>query len=260
MLHNIATLSLFLCTLLITQVQSLPNGAPKCKINPMIIQNGHKVAASTIEYTFSNKVLTYMPGGPAIAITISGGTAFKGILTYVTGNSTKQDSALAPNGVNDHVGVFTVPAGLRPQTTTSCQANTVNNDAPKSTLTHAMPLNAQTPFTLMWTPPATNRGPVTVNAVISVGTMNTPWEVVPSITLMPAGGGAAAPGGNAAAGGVKNVPVAANPPANANAAKPAPALPVANPAPVAVAKPANAPKPAKAKAAATPVANAVDAD
>ncbi|KAJ3270581.1 hypothetical protein HDU76_011152 [Blyttiomyces sp. JEL0837] len=55
---------------------------------------------------------TYNPGGPAI--TIMGGTAFKRILTYVT-TGTTQDSTLAPNGVNAHVGVFTVPGGLRPQ-------------------------------------------------------------------------------------------------------------------------------------------------
>ncbi|KAJ3281120.1 hypothetical protein HDU76_009007, partial [Blyttiomyces sp. JEL0837] len=99
---------------LISVVSALPNGAPKCKINPSIIQNGHKTAASTVGYTFDMPA-TYTPGGPAVPITINGGQAFKGILLYMT-TGTTQDSTLAPNGVNAHVGTFVVNQGLRAQT------------------------------------------------------------------------------------------------------------------------------------------------
>ncbi|KAJ3316692.1 hypothetical protein HDU76_001604 [Blyttiomyces sp. JEL0837] len=208
-----------LVTLALT-VSALPGGAPKCKINPMIITNGHGVAATALGYTFDPKLTTYTPGGPAMALTIMGGQAFKGILAYVTTGAV-QDSTLAPNGVNNHVGVFALTNGLRAQTNASCAANTVINDAPASTVTQAMPLNAQTPFTLMWTPPATNVGVVTLNAVISTGTKRTPWDVVKSIQLMPAGG---APAANPATPATPaNPPVAkpANPPAASPATPPA---------------------------------------
>ncbi|KAJ3263013.1 hypothetical protein HDU76_012322, partial [Blyttiomyces sp. JEL0837] len=195
MFNNVNILGALLAlTSLTSRTYALPNGAPKCKINPMIIQNGHGVANSTVGYTMTVPA-TYTPGGPAVPITINGGKAFKGILLYMTPGAV-QDSNLAPNGVNAHVGVFAVNAGLRAQTAASCQANTVMNDAPESTLTQAMPLNAQTPYTLMWTPPATDVGVVTMNVVISTGTKGTPWELVPSKQIMSAGGGAM--GGNAA--------------------------------------------------------------
>ncbi|KAJ3312217.1 hypothetical protein HDU76_002921 [Blyttiomyces sp. JEL0837] len=166
-----------LLALLTVASHALPTGAPKCKINPQIIQTGHGINASNVGYTFD--MPAYTPGGPAVPITINGGQAFKGILLYMTPGTT-QDSTLAPNGVNAHVGTFMVNPGLRPQSASSCQAMTVMNDAPESTLTHAIPLLANTPYTLMWTPPAMDVGPVTMNAVISVGSKNSPWQVVPS--------------------------------------------------------------------------------
>ncbi|KAJ3328192.1 hypothetical protein HDU76_010420 [Blyttiomyces sp. JEL0837] len=184
-------------------VSALPGGAPKCKINPMVIKAGHEVAASTnLGYQFQAPA-TYTPGGPPVAINIVGGPAFKGILLYMT-KGTTQDANLAPNGLPEHVGVFAVNTGLRAQTTASCAALNVMNDAPESTLTHAMPLRASTPYTLMWTPPKTNAGVVTMNAVISVGSEESPWMVVPSIQLMSTAGNA----GVAMAGANVTAPVA----------------------------------------------------
>ncbi|KAJ3206530.1 hypothetical protein HDU82_004446, partial [Entophlyctis luteolus] len=92
-----------------------------------------------------------------------------GVLAYVTVGST-QDSTLTAMGLTAnppaHVGAFQNLAamGLRAQTAASCSAQNVTNDAPESTITHNAPLtNAATPYTLMWQPPATDVGTVTMN-------------------------------------------------------------------------------------------------
>ncbi|KAJ3327798.1 hypothetical protein HDU76_011113 [Blyttiomyces sp. JEL0837] len=213
---------------LTASVIALPNGAPKCKINPAVITAGHEVAMSTnLGYALA-ATTTYTPGGAAIPITITGGKPFKGILLYMT-KGTVQDSTLAPNGLPDHVGVFQLNAGLRAQTAAACAALNVTNEAPESTLTHAMPLNAQTPYTLMWTPPKTDVGVVTMNVVISVGSEESPWMVVKSIQIQSTGGAGAA-GGNVAA---PPAPVASPPAPVAS-----PPAPVASPPAPVVSAPA----------------------
>ncbi|KAJ3192077.1 hypothetical protein HK101_007096 [Irineochytrium annulatum] len=192
--------TLFALTLA-TATFALPNGAPKCQIIPTAITNGHKTAASSLGNTFMVQSMTYTPGGPPIPVMIAGGQTFQGILVYATPGTT-QDSTIAPNGVPQHVGTW-AGAGLRAQTASACQAVGVMNDNAMSTVTQAAPLKnvggANAPYVMMFTPPATDVGPVTLNAVLSVGTRNTPWGVVPSITLMPAAAAGAAAGGMAGA-------------------------------------------------------------
>ncbi|KAJ3190749.1 hypothetical protein HK101_008406 [Irineochytrium annulatum] len=204
---------------LATATFALPNGAPKCQIIPTAITNGHKTAASSLGNTFMVQSMTYTPGGPPMAVMIAGGQAFQGILAYATPGTT-QDSTLAPNGVPQHVGTW-AGAGLRAQTANACQAVGVMNDNAMSTVTQAAPLKnvggANTPYVMMFTPPATDVGPVTLNAVLSVGTKFTPWGVVPSITLMPAAAAAAAAGGMAGAAGAAGTAPGAAPAAPAAA-------------------------------------------
>ncbi|TPX78004.1 hypothetical protein CcCBS67573_g00737 [Chytriomyces confervae] len=174
---------------------AFPNGAPRCKITESIISAGHKIPQGSLGLVMQLPA-SYTPGGPAIPITVTAanGTAvsFQGMLAYLTPNPVQDSSLTAvpvgtPNvpfagGAPQHVGTFTNIAAqnLRPQTAAICSNQNVTNDNAASTITHAQPLTGQTPFTVMWTPPAANVGPVTVNMVISSGSSRTPWQIIPS--------------------------------------------------------------------------------
>ncbi|KAJ3232344.1 hypothetical protein HDU78_007198 [Chytriomyces hyalinus] len=188
LLHYYLSAALSLLSLTAT---SLPNGAPRCKITESIIAQGHKIPQGSLGLVMKLPA-TYTPGGPPIPITITSATGasvkFAGILAYVTTGAV-QDSVLtakaggpAVNGVAGHVGRFRHIRAkqLRPQTAALCTALNVKNAHPKSTITHSVPLNATTPFTIMWSPPRRDKGVVTVNVVISSGSSKSPWQIVPS--------------------------------------------------------------------------------
>ncbi|KAJ3377966.1 hypothetical protein HDU84_008080 [Entophlyctis sp. JEL0112] len=153
---------------------------------------------------------TYTPGGAAMTITVNNAqaTAFMGILAYVSVGST-QDSTLTAMGLTAnppaHVGAFQNLAamGLRAQTTASCAAQNVTNEAAESTITHNAPLQATTPYSLTWTPPAADQGTVTVNMVISIGTKGTPYQILTSVQIASSAGTAAA--GTTSSAGAVNV-------------------------------------------------------
>ncbi|KAI8845981.1 hypothetical protein BJ741DRAFT_573009 [Chytriomyces cf. hyalinus JEL632] len=184
---------------------AFPQGAPRCKITESIIAAGHKIPQGSLGLVM-NLPASYTPGGAAVPITVSaangGAVKFQGVLAYVTPGSV-QDSQLTAipanpgtngGGVPQHVGTFTNLGAqqLRAQTAAICTAQNVTNDNAASTITHSQPLTAQTPFTVMWTPPATDAGVVTVNMVISSGSSKTPWQIIPSGQIQSAGAGGAA--------------------------------------------------------------------
>ncbi|KAJ3391808.1 hypothetical protein CcCBS67573_g07847 [Chytriomyces confervae] len=188
LLHYYLSAALSLLSLTAT---SLPNGAPRCKITESVITQGHKIPQGSLGLVMKLPA-SYTPGGPPIPITITSATGasvkFAGILAYVTTGAV-QDSVLtakaggpAVNGVAAHVGRFRHIRAkqLRPQTAALCTALNVKNAHPKSTITHSVPLNATTPFTIMWSPPRRDKGVVTVNVVISSGSSKSPWQIVPS--------------------------------------------------------------------------------
>ncbi|KAJ3233806.1 hypothetical protein HDU81_001987 [Chytriomyces hyalinus] len=202
-------------SLLALTATSLPNGAPRCKITESVIAQGHKIPQGSLGLVMKLPA-TYTPGGPPIPITITSATGapvkFAGILAYVTPGSV-QDSVLtakaggaAVNGAKTHVGRFRHiwAKQLRPQTKALCTALNVRNAHPKSTITHSVPLNATTPYTIMWSPPRRDKGVVTVNVVVSSGSARTPWQIVPSGQIQSAHKGHAAKG-NAATKAAKKV-------------------------------------------------------
>ncbi|KAJ3266591.1 hypothetical protein HDU77_000142 [Chytriomyces hyalinus] len=182
---------------------AFPNGAPRCKITESIISAGHKMAQGSLGLVMQLPA-SYTPGGPAIPITVAAANgsavSFQGMLAYVTPNAVQDSSLTAvpigtpnvPNagGAPQHVGTFANIAAqnLRAQTAAICTNQNVTNDNAASTITHAQPLTAQTPFTVMWTPPAANVGPVTVNMVVSSGSSRTPWQIVSSSLIQSTAG------------------------------------------------------------------------
>ncbi|KAJ3232728.1 hypothetical protein HDU81_002778 [Chytriomyces hyalinus] len=245
---------------------AFPQGAPRCKITESIIAAGHKIPQGSLGLVMQLPA-SYTPGGPAVPITVKaangGAVKFQGVLAYVTPGNVQdsQLTALPANGgtnaggVPQHVGTFTNLGAqqLRAQTASVCTAQNVQNDNAASTITHSQPLTAKTPFTVMWTPPATNAGVVTVNMVISSGASKTPWQIVPSGQIQSTAG-AAAPAAGAGAGAAKKTAKKAKK-AAAGAAKKAAAgaanaaKKAANAAKAAAAKAAKAAKAAAAKAA-----------
>ncbi|KAI8827618.1 hypothetical protein BJ741DRAFT_654180 [Chytriomyces cf. hyalinus JEL632] len=180
-----------LLSLLSLTATCLPNGAPRCKITESIIAQGHKIPQGSLGLVMKLPA-SYTPGGAPIPITITSATGaavkFAGILAYVTIGGV-QDSVLTAStvgggggGVAAHVGRFRHihAQQLRPQTAALCTAVNVKNSHAKSTVTHRVPLNATTPFTILWSPPRRDKGVVTVNVVVSSGSSKSPWQIVPS--------------------------------------------------------------------------------
>ncbi|KAI8831041.1 hypothetical protein BJ741DRAFT_617982 [Chytriomyces cf. hyalinus JEL632] len=250
---------------------AFPQGAPRCKITESIIAAGHKIPQGSLGLVMTLPA-SYTPGGPAVPITVKSANGkavnFQGVLAYVTPGNVQdsQLTALPANagtnagGVPQHVGTFTNLGAqqLRAQTAAVCTAQNVQNDNAASTITHSQPLTAKTPFTVMWTPPATNAGVVTVNMVISSGASKTPWQIIPSGQIQSTAGAAqAGAGAGAAKKAAKKAKKAAGGAAKkaAGAAKKAAAgaagaaKKAANAAKAAAAKAANAAKAAAAKAA-----------
>ncbi|KAJ3222104.1 hypothetical protein HDU81_010137 [Chytriomyces hyalinus] len=205
LIHSIALLTVAVTTL------AFPNGAPRCKITESIIAAGHKLQQGSLGLVMQLPA-SYTPGGAAIPITVAAANgsavSFAGVLAYITPGNIMDSSFTAvplgtpnvPNagGIKQHVGTFNNlgAQNLRAQTAAVCTAQNVTNDNAASTITHSQPLTAKTPFTIMWTPPKTNAGQVTVNMVISSGSSRTPWQIVPSGQIQSTAGNvaAAAPG------------------------------------------------------------------
>ncbi|KAJ3409503.1 hypothetical protein CcCBS67573_g00736 [Chytriomyces confervae] len=192
---------------------AFPNGAPRCKITESIIAAGHKIQQGSLGLVMQLPA-TYTPGGAAIPITVAAANgsavSFAGVLAYMTPGTVMDSSFTAvpigtvnvPNagGIKQHVGTFQNlgAQNLRAQTAAVCTAQNVTNDNAASTITHSQPLTAKTPFTIMWTPPTNNAGPVTVNMVISSGSSRTPWQIVPSGQIQSTAGAAPATPANPA--------------------------------------------------------------
>ncbi|KAI8611048.1 hypothetical protein BC830DRAFT_1142992 [Chytriomyces sp. MP71] len=187
-MHSILSILATIATI----TSALPTGAPRCKITEKIISQGHLATQNGAMGLTMSAPPTYTPGGPAIPITITGSFPVDmGILGYVTPGGT-QDSILTggPNGpaagASRHVGGFmdAMLQGIRPQTQSTCDAQNVINDMPESTITHMAPLlGFRNTMTLMWTPPVTNEGVVTVNMVIA-GNVLEPYMILPSVQMM----------------------------------------------------------------------------
>ncbi|KAJ3221676.1 hypothetical protein HDU81_010395 [Chytriomyces hyalinus] len=241
---------------------AFPNGAPRCKITESIIAAGHKIQQGSLGLVMQLPA-TYTPGGAAIPITVAAanGSAvnFAGVLAYMTPGTVMDSSFTAvpvgtvnvPNagGIKQHVGTFQNLAAqnLRAQTPAVCTAQNVTNDNAASTITHSQPLTAKTPFTIMWTPPTTNAGPVTVNMVISSGSSRTPWQIIPSGQIQSTAGAAPATPANPATPAAPATTTAAK--KNAKKTKKNKAAKAAKAATGAAAKVLNAVKAAAAKKA-----------
>ncbi|TPX70292.1 hypothetical protein CcCBS67573_g06579 [Chytriomyces confervae] len=170
---------------------ALPTGAPRCIITDKVIGQGHLTTQNGAMGLKMTTLPTYTPGGPAIPITITGSFPVDmGVLMYVTPGAT-QDSVLtgkggAAAGVKPHVGGFMdcLAQGMRAQTKASCDAQNVVNEVPESTITHMAPLlGFRNSMQIMWTPPKTNQGVVTVNMVVA-GNVLEPYMIVPSVQIM----------------------------------------------------------------------------
>ncbi|KAJ3401438.1 hypothetical protein CcCBS67573_g07297 [Chytriomyces confervae] len=170
---------------------ALPTGAPRCIITDKVIGQGHLTTQNGAMGLKMTSLPTYTPGGPPIPITITGSFPVDmGVLMYVTPGST-QDSVLtskggATAGIKQHVGGFMdcLTHGMRAQTKSSCDAQSVVNEVPESTITHVAPLvGFRNSMQIMWTPPKTNQGVVTVNMVVA-GNVLEPYMIVPSIQVM----------------------------------------------------------------------------
>ena len=164
--HIASTVStvLFALSALYAIVYSLPNGAPRCAINPKFIASEHKIRQDSL--ITATAPATYTPGGAAIPLSVTssrGKGSFMGLLSYVLVGNVTVTSAfpagstglnpMAPT--NQHVGVFSLAntANLRAQTASLCTQGKVVNQDPLSTITHASPMNIQGAMNLMWTPP-----------------------------------------------------------------------------------------------------------
>ncbi|KAJ3224150.1 hypothetical protein HDU81_008720 [Chytriomyces hyalinus] len=170
---------------------ALPTGAPRCIITDKVIGQGHLTTQNGAMGLKMTSLPTYTPGGPAIPITITGSFPVDmGVLMFVTPGAT-QDSVLtskggATAGVKQHVGGFMdcLSHGMRAQTKSTCDAQNVVNEVPESTITHMAPLvGFRNSMQIMWTPPKTNQGVVTVNMVVA-GNVLEPYMIVPSIQVM----------------------------------------------------------------------------
>ncbi|KAI8839542.1 hypothetical protein BJ741DRAFT_599622 [Chytriomyces cf. hyalinus JEL632] len=174
-----------------SMASALPTGAPRCIITDKVIGQGHLTTQNGAMGLKMTSLPTYTPGGPAIPITITGSFPVDmGVLMYVTPGAT-QDSVLtskggATAGIKQHVGGFMdcLTHGMRAQTKASCDAQSVVNEVPESTITHMAPLiGFRNSMQIMWTPPKTNQGVVTVNMVVA-GNVLEPYMIVPSIQVM----------------------------------------------------------------------------
>ncbi|KAJ3263316.1 hypothetical protein HDU77_010928 [Chytriomyces hyalinus] len=222
--------SISLLTLAVSTI-AFPNGAPRCKITESIIAAGHKLQQGNLGLVLQLPA-TYTPGGAAIPITVAaangGAVSFAGVLAYMTPGTVMDSSFTAvpvgtvnvPNagGIKQHVGSFTNlgAQNLRAQTPAVCTSQNVANDNDASTITHSQPLTAQTPFTIMWTPPANDAGPVTVNMIVPSGQIQSTagtGAATPANPATPAtpatGANTGANNGNAQAGNGNNAAASA---------------------------------------------------
>ncbi|KAI9100707.1 hypothetical protein DFS34DRAFT_648616 [Phlyctochytrium arcticum] len=177
--------------LLASTASALPNGAPKCAINPAVITKEHEAASTAGGYKMVAGSQTYTPG-QTFEVTISGTLGIAGVLMYAT-PGTANDATAAPNNSKQHVGKFSSVNGFRAQTASACAAAGIANDAPESTITHANAQDKGKSIAFTWTAPATNIGPVTFNAAIANGSPGKPWQVVDILTVQPVGGGGTPP-------------------------------------------------------------------
>ncbi|KAI8915589.1 hypothetical protein EDD86DRAFT_196393 [Gorgonomyces haynaldii] len=125
---------------IISIVAALPNGAPRCQINPQGIQQGH---GSAPDQTLGYSITAAKEGnGMKFSIANSAGlTSFKGALMYVA-------SAAAPKV---HLGKFTNldTTKFKFQDPNICQTAGVQG-APEAVFTHANPSDKPLTTTFTW--------------------------------------------------------------------------------------------------------------
>ena len=153
---------LLLTSLLASTICSLPNGAPRCAINPQFIATKHKTRQDSIITATTPQ--TYTPGGSTVPLSVSSTTGtYMGLLAYVLVGNVNVTSAFQAGSTglnpaattNQHVGLFNLAntLNLRAQTASMCTQGMVVNQDPLSTITHASAMNVQGSMNLMWTPP-----------------------------------------------------------------------------------------------------------
>lgn len=118
-------------------VAAFSKGSPACVADAAKMTAAKSMGeAKELGYTVTAKALAkgYMPGGPAVKVTVGGAKTFKGLLVYAT------------DAKGNHVGSFAKQTGL--QFLANCQG-----DSGKGTLTHTDATD-KAKMELDWTPPA----------------------------------------------------------------------------------------------------------
>ncbi|CAG8477243.1 35495_t:CDS:2 [Racocetra persica] len=101
---------------------------------------------------------TYVPNGPAMQISLTGPTNFKGLLLYVADSS------------DNHVGQWDVPSGYKLK---NCTGD------PKGTLTHSSAKEKPGNSKFLWTPPSSDVGPLIIYCVVVVSS-ETGFQIIQS--------------------------------------------------------------------------------
>ncbi|KAI9105602.1 hypothetical protein DFS34DRAFT_588915 [Phlyctochytrium arcticum] len=173
--------------LLASAASALPSGVPLCVINPEVVAAAHGTPSFNGTYTLAASQQTYTPG-QSLKVTISGKLSILGLLMYATPD-TESDVAAADDSAPTHVGKFDLEDGFRAQNAELCKAADVINETPQSTITHANKdeKGANGKVTFTWTAPAEDIGPVAINALVSNGGPDVPWEILDVLVLEPAG-------------------------------------------------------------------------
>jgi uncharacterized repeat protein (TIGR01451 family) len=134
-----------LCALLPCAALALSSGSPICKATASAMDTGH---GSSIGVTPTWSITAPSQYTPGVALTInlqhSTNVGYRGILLWVT------------NAADTAIGTFSsIPSGTR---TLTCDAG--------QSITHNAATSKSTPAALIWTPPATATGVLTVRAII----------------------------------------------------------------------------------------------
>ncbi|KAJ3405127.1 hypothetical protein HDV05_006735 [Chytridiales sp. JEL 0842] len=203
-LSSLTTLLAFVL-LTVSQTNAFPNGAPRCQINAQFISTRHRnqQTAAQLGAKITVDPPTYTPGGPPILVTIQANANFQGILAY----------ANLPTDELTHAGSFDLASAkgsngnkvnLKVQTANECTTRQVKQESLQSTFTHSATMNNGGKLSISWAPPKTDMGPLQFNAVVSMGSTNTPWAIVEPLKISPTGG----VGGGVSGNGTSSAPPA----------------------------------------------------
>ncbi|KAJ3079180.1 hypothetical protein HK102_003973 [Quaeritorhiza haematococci] len=206
----------FIATILLilaSPALALPNGAPKCALNPQVVANGHETAPNPA-MGYGIQVSGPISPGQRVNFTVTnnaGRNTFNGILMYVQGQN---PSIHIGKFVNLNTNFF------RPQRPNICAAANLRGDL-LATITHANPNPKPIADSFQWEmlpeDAAADPGPYQIISAIAISPQE--WMVVPPVPLQVAGG--APP----AAPGTPGAPANPGTPPAPPATPPAPATP-----------------------------------